>query len=194
MTAPTRTAPRRKSAKAINYEEAREQAEVVSALRKQTPRLRCHFAVPNGHVRNRVDLAVKMEGVRKGAPDYLIFDAPRNVPYAVGVALEMKKTQGGTVRKEQHACLADLASCGWVVIIGHGSADAIAKLSLLGILTGFTIRPSLLRYPKRYERLKDLIERAAPLEDFLPTRANLNKKFDKEIEDEIEEDKDEYDA
>lgn len=167
------------SAKAVNYEEAREQVDVVTQLKKQG----LHYcAIPNGHVRNRKNFDVETEGIIAGAPDLLIFNPPPAVPYAIGVALEMKRVHGGVVRPEQYAFLLGLARLDWLVIVGHGSGDAVAKLRLLGLLDGFTgeVRESLLHYPRRYARLKALIERAAPLEEFLPSRKALNAKEDQE--------------
>lgn len=73
-------------------------------------------------------------GMKSGVPDILIFDRPKLVhPEAVGVAIEMKRRDGGRVTPEQEAWLEALAKRGWHVLVARGAAAAIAELERLGV-------------------------------------------------------------
>lgn len=110
--------------------EHREQVEVVRWLRAAKI---LHFAVPNG-ARTSMSVArkLKAEGMVSGVPDLFILDAPPNAPGKVGVALEMKRTKGGTVSPEQRDWMAQLAIRGWETKVCHGAAEALTWLAVLG--------------------------------------------------------------
>jgi len=112
--------------------------------------------VPNGGTRGRragggVGMGIR-EGVRKGFPDFLIFDPTDNATFLstdfgrwrgtpvgrhgvrVGLALELKRP-GATwrsVTQEQREALEELFHRGWVVVVGFGYDDAASKLLRLG--------------------------------------------------------------
>ena len=95
----------------------------------------CHAHPPNeGRRTKRVGARLLAAGLAPGLPDLLIFDPPPAKPYAVGVALEMKRANAtkSAVRANQRAWLADLAERGWGALVGYGARDAIAKLQALG--------------------------------------------------------------
>jgi hypothetical protein len=71
-------------------------------------------------------------GLSKGFPDLLIFDAPPLAPEFVGVAVEMKRADGGTVSPEQQDWHVALAARGWKVKVCAGAVDALAWLASLG--------------------------------------------------------------
>lgn len=97
--------------------------------------------VPNGGSRKgsgededagkREGYKFKRMGVKRGVPDYLIFDAPRGSS-APGVAIELKRRKGGKTTDEQKQWLADLRDRGWLVKVCRGADDAIAYLRSLG--------------------------------------------------------------
>jgi len=92
-------------------------------------------AVPNGGKRSRTEGAkLKAEGVSRGVPDILIFDAPSSEELAgkVGTALEMKRKKGGRLSAEQKVWLKELEDRGWHVIVGRGAEDAIEQLQQAG--------------------------------------------------------------
>jgi len=75
------------------------------------------FHIPNGgHRAISVAKKMKEEGVKAGVPDLY-------VP-AWKLWIEMKRTKGGTVSKEQHAWHDYLEGIGDAVIIGRGATDA----------------------------------------------------------------------
>lgn len=117
-----------------------EHSEQVLVVRKLRNAKIWYCAVPNGGKRNRGE-AIKLtqEGVRRGAPDLLIFDAPPNRPDCVGTALEMKR-QGGSesnLSREQVKWLAALEKRGWHTLVGYGARDALEKLQD----AGYPVRP-----------------------------------------------------
>lgn len=82
------------------------------------PELRWLFAVPNGgHRAKRTAAAMKAEGAKAGVPDYLL---PVQRGEHVGLAIELKRTDGGRVSPEQREWLAHLASAGWHTAVAHG--------------------------------------------------------------------------
>lgn len=86
------------------------------------------FAIPNGEYRDpRTASRLKAEGVTAGVPDLFI---PKH-----NLWVEMKRSKGGTVSKEQKAMHAYLELIGHSVIIGRGFKDAKEKImTYLGAL------------------------------------------------------------
>lgn len=98
-----------------------EQREFVSWFRKNHPGVRI-FAIPNGGARSLATAGrLKAEGVSAGVPDLFI--------PAWLVWIEMKRVDGGTLRKKQKDWRDYLASLGHSVIVAHGQEDAKAQLS-----------------------------------------------------------------
>jgi hypothetical protein len=109
--------------------EHQEQAGFVQWFRSRWPRVLI-FAVPNGGKRN-ISTArnLKLEGVVPGVPDLFI--------PAWGIWIEMKRQKGGRTSSDQDGMISYLESIGHRVIVGHGAADASAKLlSILNIKRG----------------------------------------------------------
>lgn len=78
----------------------------------------CH--VPNGGFRNKsVARKLKLQGVKTGVPDILIFFEPRT-------AIELKRTDGkGKVSKDQKKWIKMLTEQGWSCYTCHGIDEAI---------------------------------------------------------------------
>lgn len=120
--------------------EAQEQAVVVRYLELcKPPVLFCH--VPNGGARGRVEAARLVgQGVKRGVPDILIFEARRSLPDVfaappiVGVAIEMKRRdfRPAAIRADQRDWLDQLRRRGWHAFIASGADYAIAELQRLG--------------------------------------------------------------
>jgi hypothetical protein len=80
------------------------------------------FSVPNGgHRHPAVAAKMKATGVIKGVPDLF-------VP-AWRLWIEMKRTKGGSLSREQKDIIKHLESVGYWVIVGKGAEDAKAKIS-----------------------------------------------------------------
>lgn len=106
--------------------EAAEQELVVVWLKARKPPLQ-FAAVPNGGRRSpREAAALARQGVRKGVPDLLVFDATR--AGEVGLAIEMKRRSGGTVSPHQKDWHKALRERGWRVEVCRGADEAIAVL------------------------------------------------------------------
>jgi hypothetical protein len=113
----------------MNNEEDHEQSVVVDWLDRHGV---LFTAVPLGGKRNVITAArLKRLGAKKGVPDILIFDPPPG-DAAIGVAIEMKRRSGGTVRPEQREWLEKLDARGWVSLICRGADQAIEELTKLG--------------------------------------------------------------
>jgi hypothetical protein len=109
--------------------EHQEQAGFVQWFRAKWPRVLI-FAIPNGGKRT-ISTArnLKLEGVVPGVPDLFI--------PAWGIWIEMKRQHGGRLSPEQIEMINYLESIGHRVIVGHGAADASAKLlSVLNMKRG----------------------------------------------------------
>lgn len=116
MTAPT------------EHAEAVELMRLVRLHEPRYPILRFMFAVPNGGHRNKAAAGkLKAEGVRPGVPDYLFpirsIDS-RTCSTYVGLAIELKKTRGGSTSAEQHEWLAMLEDQGWRAAVCKGHRHA----------------------------------------------------------------------
>lgn len=82
------------------------------------PELRWLAAIPNGGKRARKTAAdLKAEGVKRGVPDYLM-PVPRG-PF-VGLAIELKRMDGGRTSPEQKAWLSHLRTAGWMAVVAYG--------------------------------------------------------------------------
>ena len=89
--------------------------------------------VPNGgHRHVLVGLRLKRLGAKAGAPDVLIFSRCPAQPELRGVAIELKRRDGGRLSDAQKAWISRLNSEGWCAFVAHGATDAIRKLEALG--------------------------------------------------------------
>jgi len=80
---------------------------------------------PNEGKRNPVNGArLKASGMKKGTPDILIFDPPPGSDW-VGVAIELKRSKGGKISKEQQEWLDALSDRGWLTRCCKGSGETI---------------------------------------------------------------------
>ena len=97
-----------------------EQREFVKWFRQTFNGVRI-FAIPNGGARSITTAAkLKVEGVSAGVPDLY-------VP-AWHLWIEMKRTKGGTVDKNQKDWHEYLLSINDMVIIGYGAEDAKKRI------------------------------------------------------------------
>lgn len=107
--------------KALPSEHA-EQAMFVQWFRAQYPGVLL-FAIPNGEYRNKVTaMRLKAEGLHPGVPDICI--------PAWHLYIEMKRTKGGTVSKEQREIMEYLNGCGYTAVVCKGfeaARDFIVK-------------------------------------------------------------------
>lgn len=105
--------------------ESQEQVTLITwayMVRGQYPELQWLFHVGNGGVREpRAAERLKKEGVRPGVPD-LILMLPRGVYH--GLAIEMKRQDGGRLSKEQKAWLENLNSNGYRAVVCKGFEEA----------------------------------------------------------------------
>lgn len=112
--------------------ELSEQMVVVRALRKAGLRF---AAVPNGGRRDLKSARMfKASGVSPGVPDLLIFSRPPARPDKVGVALEMKRSNGkvSDLSADQINWLEALESLDWICVVGYGAQNALEELRTLG--------------------------------------------------------------
>lgn len=80
------------------------------------------FAIPNGGMRHKKTAAdMKAEGVVKGTPD-LFFAWPRIGKH--GLLIEMKRSKGGTLSKEQKDMIERLKKAGYAVVVARGCQEA----------------------------------------------------------------------
>ena len=101
--------------------EDQEQAWLVAWLRREHPSVRI-FAIPNGGGRSKAQGALlKATGTSPGVPDLMI-PTPRG-PYH-GLFIEMKRTKGGSVSKEQKDWIAYLQAQGYQAIVCRGFEEA----------------------------------------------------------------------
>jgi hypothetical protein len=96
--------------------EHEEQRELVKWFRQTFKGVRI-FAIPNGGARDITTAArLKVEGVSAGVPDLY-------VP-AWHLWIEMKRTKGGVIDKNQKDWHEYLTSIGDIVIVGYGADEA----------------------------------------------------------------------
>jgi hypothetical protein len=89
--------------------------------------------IPNeGKRKASTGAKLKRLGLLGGAADIIIFDAPPLHPCAKGVALELKRTKGGSISEEQQTFLEKMGNRGWVTCVAHGANEALDFLRGLG--------------------------------------------------------------
>lgn len=108
--------------------------------------------IPNGGARSSMaGVWLKQQGVKAGFPDNLILTRPPAFPDAPGTALELKPAlvQAPYARPSaaQDEWFAVLMELGWLVVVAHGSSEAIAALRGMGYnermrLDGSGLRPT----------------------------------------------------
>ena len=77
------------------------------------------FHVPNGEHRHKaVASRLKSFGVSPGVPDCIIVGQPM-------IAIELKRTKGGTISKSQKEWQKILEDSGWLYFVARGSQAAI---------------------------------------------------------------------
>lgn len=100
--------------------EHQEQSGFVHWFRHHFPRVLI-FAIPNGEHRSvSVGKRLKAEGVVRGIPDLFVPE--------FSVWVEMKRTKGGRLSKDQKEVIRYLESIGHTVIVGKGAQDASRQL------------------------------------------------------------------
>ena len=116
--------------------EASEQAALFRWLRRHRV---AAFAVPNGGLRpGRGGVSMRAQGVERGIPDLLIIDRPPHCLHLVGVALELKRSNGkpSDLRPEQREWLERFDARGWAAGVAYGADAAIDWLRSLGFGAG----------------------------------------------------------
>ena len=98
-----------------------EQVTLVKWLSISHPTVRI-FAIPNGGRRGKLEaMRLQLEGVSPGVPD-LMLPTPRGQHH--GLFIEMKRTKGGSVSKEQKDWIAYLQAQGYQAIVCRGFEEA----------------------------------------------------------------------
>ena len=128
--------PLRRASRAAARSVATESEDMIAlaAWLDQKRLLWCH--VPNGGWRPPATAArLKLEGLKPGVPDILIFTPPnafdaKGYSY-LGVALELKRAKGGRLSAEQARWLDALQNLGWYTVLAIGLDDALGALSSL---------------------------------------------------------------
>lgn len=93
----------------------------------------CWLHVPNEGLKSiNYNVKMKAQGLKSGAPDVIIFTPPPNKPSKKGTAVELKRSNGGTLSKEQRQWLKDLDELGWETHCCHGAKATIFYLISLG--------------------------------------------------------------
>lgn len=133
-----------------------EQALVVSVFRARWPDV-VIASIPNGvpltgltqRGRARVMNWLKAEGLLPGMPDLIIYRAAMTPPDEDGVvkiwhgmALEMKRSDGGTLRDNQREVLAMLERAGYWTAVAHGYDEA---MGLIEEYMGWRTAPTAMR-------------------------------------------------
>ena len=110
--------------------EHREQSELCKWLRKKKIGF---FSVPNAQKGHRFAVTrwLKEEGLTAGAPDLVLLPVTPHAPFR-HIAIEMKRSKGGTVDPKQEEFHAQMRVNGWHVFVARGAADAIKQLSDMG--------------------------------------------------------------
>ena len=98
-----------------------EQVTLVKWLSISHPTVRI-FAIPNGGRRGKLEaMRLQLEGVSPGVPD-LMLPTPRGQHH--GLFVEMKRTKGSSVSKEQKDWIAYLQAQGYQAIVCRGFEEA----------------------------------------------------------------------
>lgn len=130
--------------------ESQEAKALVQAVRLHEaahPELRLLFAVPNGGDRHKATAGrLRAEGVKPGVPDYIL-PVARGGNH--GLAIELKRLQGGQVSGEQAQWIEALRQQGWRAEVCKGWQHALAVLAdYLGVrLAGAEHLPSIATSP-----------------------------------------------
>ena len=107
------------------HQEAVALMQLVRMHEVRWPELVWFTHIPNGGARSKAAAGkLKAEGVRKGAPDYIM---PVRSGQHVGLAIELKAL-GGRVESHQRDWLIHLQNQGWVALACYGAADAWAAI------------------------------------------------------------------
>lgn len=86
------------------------------------PSLGWIFHVPNGGLRNRISAArLKAQGVKPGVPDFLLLEARGDYH---GLAIELKRSDGGRLSDNQDMWLVKLQCAGYKTAVCHGALEA----------------------------------------------------------------------
>jgi hypothetical protein len=89
--------------------------------------------IPNEGLKSiSYNVMMKALGLKSGAPDVLIFNSPPNKPFKKGVAIELKRSNGGTLSADQKKWMTNLKYLGWETQCCHGAKRAIDYLYSLG--------------------------------------------------------------
>lgn len=100
--------------------------KAIAYMQNTYPELKWLYHVPNGGLRDiRVAKKLKAEGVKSGVPD-LVLPIPR-YPFH-GLYIEMKKTKGGRVSKDQREWLDFLKEQNYMVEVAKGCDEALEIL------------------------------------------------------------------
>jgi len=113
----------------MKHHESIEQRAVIrwaNLSKGKSPALSLLVAIPNGGKRSRIEAAImKGEGVRAGFPDLVLFHAAKGFH---GLAIEMKRKDGGTVSPAQKEWITALNEEGYKAVVCHGAEEAIETL------------------------------------------------------------------
>jgi len=91
------------------------------------------FHPANGGARTKAEAGVfRAIGVKPGVPDVIIVDPPPAVQGPCGVAIELKRREGGRISDAQREWLARLRYRGWWAEVCAGADEAIELLERLG--------------------------------------------------------------
>lgn len=102
-----------------------EQVTFVAEFERLYPDARI-FAIPNGGFRHKATAQkLSAEGVKKGIPDLFV---PEKLLW-----VEMKRTKGGTLSKDQKDWIQYLEAIGHTVIVGKGYKHALEQIADLNI-------------------------------------------------------------
>jgi len=111
---------------------ASELSEQMSLVKHLTKAGLFFCAIPNGGKRDgKTARILAMSGVRRGAPDLLVFDPPPVGGY-VGLAIELKRVKGGKPSKAQIFWQKALTTRGWYATVSSGSHEALLTMRSLG--------------------------------------------------------------
>ena len=88
----------------------------------QIPALKRLFHIPNGGSRNKAEAAhLKAQGVKRGVPDIFF---PCACGKWHGLFIELKRTEGGSLSKEQKDWIKDLNEAGYMAVVCKGWEEA----------------------------------------------------------------------
>lgn len=101
--------------------------EWAAWMARKHPDLLLMHAIPNGGKRDiRTAARLKAEGVKPGVPD-IFLPVPKDGKH--GLYIELKRSRGGTVSKEQEAWIRALSAQEYVCAVCHGHREAIRVIT-----------------------------------------------------------------